>query len=152
MDGRNGQAGVMFDVVAKKDIHIVGIGSIHTTSRGGVDVEVWTKKGTYDGFQRDADAWTLVASTSVPGKGRNKPTPLPHGIMDEIDLDQGETQAFYVTLLNTVMRYSNGDKDSQAVDVSNSDLEILEGVGKGYPFKSTYNARVFNGSILYEVR
>ena len=72
--------------------------------------------------------------------------------MDEIDLDQGETQAFYVTLLNTVMRYSNGDKDSQAVDVSNSDLEILEGVGKGYPFKSTYNARVFNGSILYEVR
>ena len=152
MDGGNGQAGNMFDVVAMKDIVIVGIGHVHTSSVETVNVEIWTKEGPFKGFQRDRTAWSQVAAVSVRGKGRGQPTVLPKGIMDRIEIGAGETRSFYVTLTTPDMRYTNGDYNLPSKAASNADLRIHRGIGKAYPFKTTYKSRVFNGSIVYFVR
>jgi hypothetical protein len=74
MEGGNGQSGNMVDCVAINDVEILGISHIHTNTLDMVDVEVYTKIGTYRGSERDESAWTLVATASVKGSGKGQRT------------------------------------------------------------------------------
>lgn len=137
----------MFDIVALNKISIVGM-YIHTSSTSNVTVEVFTKDGSYISFDKDANAWINIAAVQVQGQGRGQPTPLPDGAFDPVSLNEGEMRSFYVTLTTPEMRYTSGGKLGE-VYASNSDLQFLEGVGKSYPFRSTYRPRVWNGALLY---
>ena len=151
MGGGNGQAGNMYDILAMNDIDIQGISHIHINSLDMVVVEIYTKAGSYRGFERDESAWTLIATASVKGSGKGERTLLPEDLFDAtIVVNAGETQGFYVTLTTAQMRYTDGDEVG-AVFASSPDLQILQGAGVVYPFRATYQPRVWNGGLLYTV-
>ena len=149
MIGGNGQSGNMVDCVAINDVEILGISHIHTNTLDTVDVEVYTKVGTYRGSERDESAWTLIATASVKGSGKGQRTLLPEDLFDTpVTVNAGETQAFYITLTTAQMRYSDGE-ELGAVYADDANLKILQGAGVVYPYRATYEPRVWNGGLIY---
>ena len=146
--GGNGLDGNMFDIVA---INEVTINSFDVNLDTGItdDIEVYYKSGSWEGFEEDPSAWTLLATANVTSAGDGVPTPLNLTLGQTIAA--GETGAFYVTTTAGGINYTNGSANG-TVFASDANIEFLEGSGKSYPFgSSTFDARVFNGNIIYEV-
>lgn len=166
MDGQFRQSGNMFDIYAKSgDIQIKSI-DIHVISEGEdtINVEVWVpmrSNTSYRNIHKSRLSWRRLFSTSLNGKGENKLTHIPskHFIKNPITIKKGEIQGMYVTLTEPNMLYSKGtvtsiggDKfDARNVYVENDDIEISEGAAKVYLFRDSFEPRVWNGNINYEV-
>jgi M6 family metalloprotease-like protein len=145
--GGNGAAGSMFDVWPRDNIILFGMG-IHTSAIETATVEVWTKSGSFQGFETNSRAWTRILSTTIQGLGRGKPTFLE---LDPLRLPAMQTRAFYVTTTGgSGLRYTNG-RGVGRVYASSSEIDVLEGVGKRYPFGSTFRNRQWNGVLQYYV-
>ena len=144
-NGTNGAPGTMFDVLPQKDIILFGIG-IHTSRAERVVVEVWTKRGTLQGFESDATAWDRLQSSEIQGLGRGKESYLE---INPLRLPAKKKRAFYITVAVGVgLRYTNGIGVG-SVYASNSDVAVIEGVGKTHPFGRTYPSRQWNGVLHY---
>jgi hypothetical protein len=142
--GGNSQDGNMFDVVALKNIEVQGV-SVSIGTQSGT-IEVYYRPGTHVGFESSSAGWTLAGSAAVVGAGTNTPTPVPLSL--SIQIPSGQTYALYVTLLSGSMNYTNGTAVGTVL-AQNPDLQILEGIGKDYPFLSTYTPRYWNGVLHY---
>lgn len=143
----NGQSGNMFDVVNLIDDVTITAFDLNLES-GNWDIEVYTKDDSWVGFDTDASAWTLVGMGSVTSAGDDMAT-----FFDVADflLDGFSSTALYITVSNgTAMNYTNGTA-AGSVFADNGELQILEGLGKGYPFGSSFSPRVWNGSIYYDL-
>ena len=138
----NGYDGNMFDVTAHKELTITGF---DVNMEPGLDhVEVYYKQGSHVGFETDPTAWTLLDATRVASNGVDVPTYVPCG---GLTIPQGQTYGLYVTTQGTVgIDYTNGVNS-----YSNSDLTFDSGVGKEYPFGSTFFPRTWNGRIYYNL-
>jgi M6 family metalloprotease-like protein len=144
-EGGNGAAGNMFDVLPRTDIILFGM-DIHTSAEERVVVEVWTKEGTHIGFETNVAAWVRLLSSEIKGLGRGKASYLA---IDPLRLPATKKRAFYVTVVvGTGLRYTNGNGVG-SVYTSNSDLVVIEGVGKTHPFGKTYPSRMWNGVLHY---
>ncbi len=145
----NGQSGNMFDIMAVNDLTVQSF-DINMDAGTTDDVEIYFKTGTWVGFDADPSAWTLVETvTGVTSAGTNVPTPLNTNL--DIDVAAGETVAFYVTLVNTTnIAYTDGTTTG-ALFASDANLEFYEGSGNAYPFGLSFDPRVFNGNIIYDV-
>ncbi|MCK5940474.1 MAG: hypothetical protein KAI24_00790 [Planctomycetes bacterium] len=150
--GGNGQSGNMFDVVALNPAGITISYFDVNLDPGTWDMEIYklTIPGPYAPSVNTAADWTLVGSaTGVVSAGGNVPTQCPIAVCEYIQ--QGATQAFYVTVTNgTAINYTNGTATG-TLYTSNSDLEFYEGAGLAYPFVANFNPRVWNGNIHYSV-
>ena len=146
--GGNGQAGNMFDVIPKSDIVIEGI-DIHTSVKSLVNVEIWSKTGTWEGYDRSNAKWTYRGKKTVMGKGPGAKTNV-NGF-DEIYMKKGRRYALYVTLDHKEMLYSNGGSHGSVL-ADDHNLSILVGAGKKYPFNDTINNRGWNGAIRYRLQ
>jgi len=137
----NGAAGNMFDITAINDITI---NSFDVNMNSGITetVEIYYKTGSYVGFETNAGAWTLLGSTTVASAGINIPTPLNMSLGQNVTA--GQTVGFYVTLTNNNIRYTDGTNS-----YSDANLTLTAGVGKTYPFGSTFSPRTWNGNIIY---
>ena len=136
----------MFDVVALANVYIhsfdVNVGT------GSVDLGVYYKAGTWVGYDTNSSAWTLIGMASgVTGAGNGNPTPMNLTLNHHIPA--GQTHAFYVTNTGASMRYTDGSSVGN-IYVQNTHMQILEGAGKEYPFMSTFQTRVWNGTIHYD--
>ncbi|WP_165805936.1 HYR domain-containing protein [Marixanthomonas spongiae] len=145
--GGNGLDGNMFDIVAINEV-VINSFDVNLDTGTTDDIEVYYKSGTWEGFEEDPSAWTLIGSANVTSAGDGLPTPL------NLDLGQtiaaGDTGAFYITTTSGGMNYTNGTANG-TVFVEDDNIQFLEGSGKSYPFgSSTFDARVFNGNIYYE--
>jgi len=145
----NGQSGNMFDVVAANPVIINDFDvNLDTGISPTIEIYVVTGGGSWQGNETNSGAWTLLTTVpNVTSAGANTATNL--GISLGFLVPAGVTQGFYVTVnAGTGMNYTNGSSVG-AVAASNSDLQILEGAGKSYPFGSTFQPRVWNGTIHY---
>jgi len=143
----NGQSGNAFDIKALREIQIIGF-EIHTRNAGTiVNAQVFTKQNSYEGFENNADAWTLSQSVAIESKGSGKLTPLPF-LPKPLVVPRGTIRAFYITVDSGDIRYTNGN-NLGAVYASDRNLEFFEGVGVVYPFSTTYSSRIWNGRIKY---
>ena len=143
----NGQSGNMFDIVALSDVSIENFDCNLDTGPWTVEVYVVSAGGTFAGNEGNAAAWTLIGTATVSGAGLGLSTGL--GLSLGHSISAGQTQGFYVTCTNgTGMNYTNGTSQG-AVFASDSNIQFLEGVGKAYPFSSTFTPRVWNGIIHY---
>ena len=143
--GGNGAGGNMFDITALKNIEVQGVDvSIGTST---LTIEVWYRPGSYVGFENSSAGWTLAGTASATGAGTNVPTPVPLTLA--IPIQSGQTYGFYVTATSGSLTYTNGTVVGN-VAASNVDLQIKEGVGKSYPFASTFTPRIWNGVVHYE--
>ena len=104
------------------------------------------------GFATAPGAWTLVDKvTSITSNGVNNSTPVDFA---DFLLPANSISAIYVTgtIPSTgILRYTGGTAVGN-VAAANTDLRIFEGAGKSYPFAETFEPRVWNGSIHYEVQ
>ena len=148
--GGSGQAGVMFDIVANKNIAIMSM-ELNLQTTEAVIVEVWTRGGSHAGKESRRLEWKRIGRRPVKGKGKGNRTALSSKHFPPVKVSQGNTQAFYVTLTDSItMRYTYGDRTG-AVYVENGDMKVLVGTGKKYPFGNSYSARVWNGILHYVV-
>ncbi|PKP23930.1 MAG: hypothetical protein CVU03_14140, partial [Bacteroidetes bacterium HGW-Bacteroidetes-2] len=144
--GGNSFAGNMFDVTASgaDDLLIDGF-DVNVTAGSGT-ISVYTRPGSYVGFEGSAAGWTLMGSEVVTGAGSNLPTPVNVG---GLTIPAGQTYGFYVTVSDypsLTMNYTNGDNV-----FSDANITIATGVGKGDPdfTGSTFASRSWNGTIYY---
>ena len=149
--GGNGNFGNMFDINALNPVVIQSF-DIHGDTGATFDVEVYAKSGTWVGSENNPGAWTLIGTApGVVSNGDGVVTPL--NLTLNYVIPAGETHAFYVTPTDFStggFNYTNGTATGN-VFAADTNIEFLEGAGKGYPFSgTTFQPRVFNGSIHYE--
>jgi len=152
--GNSGSFGVMFDVIPRKRMTIVGL-DFHTESTDVLEVEVWYKRGSHVGFERDQMSWTEICYARIVGQGPYKRTSIDPSLFDAILVDSFERISFYVTLTKSPkMRYTKEAENTKAVvgdiDSSTEDMDILVGVGvASYPFGYFFSPRFPNNNIHY---
>lgn len=145
----NGSRGAMFNITATNTITVTGF---YANLYGGTTAkyEIYYKAGTYVGSETNAAAWTLGGSVnSLYVAANNVPTDIP--IPLSVVIPAGQTYGFYVT--NTASGGLNyiSSAVTNVTLASDANLTMTGGVGKAYPFSSTYSYRLFNGTVRYYV-
>jgi len=140
--------GNMFTILTKSANIVITNFYIHTHSDGIVSVEIYTRDGTFEGYERRPGAWNLLSAIEVQGQGAGKPTPLPSKSFEPIQIDAQSRKSFYITLSNGDLLYSLGDGSMEPI-ASTDEIDVFEGCGKSYKFRTTFKDRRWNGDIVY---
>ncbi|MEO6166698.1 MAG: GEVED domain-containing protein [Chitinophagales bacterium] len=144
--GGNIADGSMFDITAINTIVITGFDG-HIGSGQTSDLEIYYKKGSYEGFESDAEAWTFFgAENSVAGQGIGIPTPYPFEI--NLTIPAGYTYSFYITSKTNIINYTYGTLEGN-VFASDDNIKVAEGNAIAYPFGSVTEPVQWNGIIHY---
>lgn len=121
-------SGIMFDVEAKNyDIRVTGI-KLWVSGPG--TAEIWTRQGSYAGYETTQSAWTnLVPEHSYPppssgGNFQLVDIPLPQSVT----IDANTRRGFYATIPSGSLLF---EASGQAEDVN---LRILAGPANVYRF------------------
>ena len=150
--GTNGRAGNMFDLqVRSSSLLLTGIDvNLSVAGSTGNLVSLYTRLGSYVGFDSNAAGWTLRDSVSVTSAGTGNATFVN---LSDFILDADKLYGVYVTLSNyvansTSMRYTNGSNS-----YANADLSLTLGIGRGEPDFTglVFSPRTWNGSIYYDL-
>ena len=148
-------AGNVFDLTPSQDLTVtafdVNVGAFGTDGGGAgesVQINIYWRPGTGNGFQNSSAGWTLLGSATVTSQGANRPTRVPIG---GLSLSAGQTYGIYVDLVNfdgngRSLLYTDGN-----TPYSNADLALTPLFGKGTPaFASgTFSPRIWNGTVYY---
>jgi len=153
--GGSGQAGNMFDIYVfgsdtNEHSHIVVAHmDIHTLWEEE-EYSLWGKSGSYMGYENTASEWTVLGTGVVKGKGVGVASPLPLDTFTPVQIQVDSTYSFYISLSRANLRYTVGSGEGSVV-TSNSDLQILEGIGVALPhFTGGHvNGRIWNGALFY---
>ncbi|MEM9380147.1 MAG: RNA polymerase sigma factor [Planctomycetota bacterium] len=137
-----------FDVAAQQSTAVIAL-EINTASQPGTvgGVEVWTRTGTYSGFEGTASGWTLAARDDggVVSVGVDQPTPVS---LDAPILlpGSGATTGFAIVYLGLFPAYTNANTNQQFTD---GNLTLDLGSVSDIPFAggSVFEPRIFNGSL-----
>lgn len=153
LPGGNGQNGTMFDIQATGGAVVIQDfrqAAFTAGTTATYEVYVVTGGGTFVGNETNAGAWTLLATSA----------PVTHtgpGVADTLGLNlgyvigAGQTQGFYVTSLASTVSYTNGvGTPGTTIVASDSLISVTEGVGKSYPFGSTFTPRNNNMEVCYD--
>ncbi len=146
--------GIVFDIkttLESPTITIEGL-DIYTSSTSNVTYEIWTKEGSWQGFEGKLEEFVKIAEGEVQSKGECSEEYLAANngvcIFTSIPLDNfeavpiiggGATRAFYITLQSKEIVYSIGNSTEGSADMTiwsgSPELEIYEGAGVlMYPF------------------
>jgi len=136
--------GNMFDIVnGKKNIWIDSF-DVHTQYNSIYTFLIYTKKGSYWGYQNDSLSWTRIDSLTVKADGFGKTTRL--ALNHPFFIAANDTVSFYITT------YSVGYINFSPVSVSykNSDFTITAGIALDYLFDATFSSvATWNGKVHY---
>lgn len=146
--GGNGQDGAMFDLtnIGTNPIQINSWDFRLFSGGGGTQpIEVYYVLGGYGPNASNPAAWTLLGTQTVTTAVAPAPTNVTIG---GLTINPGQTYGIYFTTTtgNPAIAYTNG-----ANSYSNADLRLDAGVGRSYPFGSTFTPRTWNGTVYYSV-
>ena len=132
----NGQAGIMFDLVAGGQALTITGGAV-SLDAGSHTVEVYTRSGTVVGNLTPA-GWTLISTINgIVGGGEGTQTFFD---FTDFAMAAGSTTGIYITaVVDFPLNYTNGNR------------AIRSGFGRSYAFGSEFSPRDFNGSITYTI-
>jgi hypothetical protein len=150
MEGGTGSYGNMFTVTAKARLAVTTV-DMNIGSTDQIYVEVFTKEGTYKGFEEDPGAWTRVSATNVTGSGTGIGTSIPYQDFTAVNMLENQTWAFYVTLSTADIKYSRTSVELGDPFVSDDYISISAGAGLAAPDfgGSLFEPRAFNGKVYY---
>jgi PKD repeat protein len=133
--------GVMFNITPTVNITVDSFLSLAGSS-GSVTVTVYTKTGTFAGFETTSTAWSTVGSTTIT---TTSGTMAPINPGAGIPMTAGTTYAVYIG--NLYSSYTDGTGSNQTY--TNTDLTLFAGSGMCGVFTGLNNPRVFNGTVYY---
>jgi len=168
--------GNLFEIRTKSSSETVLINGMdfYSSANAGerVSYEVWTKEGTWQGFEGTIDQYEKIAegtalsrgacdeSSATQGGGGNNFVQIPFEEFTSVAIrGGGESRSFYITLTTKDIMYKRGKVGSSSfrVQVENPDIELYEGAGVlVYPFSEATESyhyskpRGFLGRIWYE--
>ena len=140
-----GSKGNMFTIKALRDISVTSL-VLNSVARGTGTVKVYTRVGSYRGYEQSSEGWTLIYSNSkVTHKGRGQPTEI--GVLNSaVSIYNGVTQSFFVTS-SIGLAYQAGTEEG-APFVNDGSVIIYQGVGTTDEFSgSIHSPRVFGGIL-----
>ena len=151
LSGASKYYGVMFDIQAVNNIVVRRFSDIHTSANKAYTLKVFTKNGSYKGYERSPEAWTLVSQQILTGSGYKQFTST-----NEVDFNQvvpilaQTTQAFYVVidLPDQVFLRSSSLTEGRPYK-SFDDLVVKTGVYNELNFGYFAEPAGFNGKITY---
>ena len=117
-------------------------------------VDLYRKAGTWQGFQGDASAWTLVGSVTIqPSGGGDFVAPVD---MPDFVLPANSTNAFYFFCTSYLVEWLPlGSPPVGSIAASNADLSILVGGANNYSLPLTGSGaatpRTWGGTIYYDI-
>ncbi len=137
--------GNMFNLVAKEDIDLKSF-EIRISTLGMNPFNIYTKSGSYQGYENNASAWNLLINDSVNVTNEEGFIMLS---FPAITLSSGDTLGVYIQMQGWAykLRYTSV---SQPVSYLGPQLEYYSGAGIGYSFGSIYPNRVINLKVNYE--
>lgn len=144
-----GYGGVMFDLTPSVDLTVTAF-DVNLSGRNFQTVDVYYAAGTSFGIEEDVNAWILLESVLVNGKGTDNATSVPLSVSAPTFL-AGQTYGIYLDLQNVTatntLRYTNAPSTSYA----NTQLELVTNCAKGAGGVNapTFTPREFNGSVYY---
>jgi large repetitive protein len=158
----NGSSGNMFDVDVTTSTNITGFEvNLSSAAASAQIVDVYYKTGTWNGFETNAAAWTLLGNINVTSAGTGVATPVT--LPTPLPVSAGSTYAFFVASAGG-MNYIGGTGTTGVGNAwySNGVMAIKQGIGRGgntftaasYPGSATLwatEARAFSGAILYNL-
>lgn len=148
---RDGQ-GTMFYVKTKRDVRITGFDIYSQTASDSDPVQVYTRRGKYNGYVHSSDGWELVyqnGATRLLGSG-STPT---HLSISSVTIPANTFQSFFIWTKNNSIKYRTGTFEGNVWSNDNN-LILYEGIGKSTKFGGNNNnverPRIFRGSIKYD--
>jgi len=160
-DGTVNHSGYMFDVVAHSDIEIremdINLGGT-STAGSFAEIFVYTKDGSYVGYESNLNGWELHDEVSVVPQASIARTSLPLDAYDDIFIGEGEVRAFYIGVSSGPSLLSSIDNDLTVGDIcfGNDHVDILVGiavdksvVGAGFVVTTFTQNRIWNGALRY---
>lgn len=150
----NGASGNMFTVTALQDLEITSFAAhldydaFNATELDSV--RVYTREGTYEGFEQNSSGWELIHDVLVNDlavEGYGDFTEL-EDFVEPVFICAGTNRSFFV-YSDVDVDYTNG-ADEGTVFVADAAMEILEGVGLSDEFTnntSIFSPRVWNGEV-----
>lgn len=152
--GTNSHNGNMFDLTnnSAAAIQIISFDQCFNNFGTADTVKIYSKTGTFAGFESTPGAWTFEGSTVMTPVGSTS-VPIAVPITLTVSIPASGTVAFYITRTGTnYVAYTNGSAQGSAYKTKNS-LEFKEGKGNAYPFGASFGtapgSRIWNGVINY---
>ena len=150
--GSKGSYAYIFSIRPLRDVTITSFDIYTRTAMEDQLVEVYTRVGTYSGYELAQDGWELVFNdSSIELKGGSTPTFL-EGI--DVYVPADTVQSFYIYVPNKIRYTKEGTFGDGRVYRSDDVLEVHEGVGvrndkfgSGIYSEDVMSPRAFTGSI-----
>lgn len=160
--------GFLVNMRTTEDSPVVLINGLefYTESTEIVGLELWSKLGSFEGFEGTYDGWEIVATGMVRGAGYGRYTSIPPELFAPVSIPGGGgtkgTRAFYLTLNSKDLVYKMGNVGNTGatdnrVSAASPDLEVYNGKAVlSYPFPNPAQAwlyhspRVFLGVVTYD--
>jgi hypothetical protein len=153
----NGSGGIFLDLLAL-DQHLLVTGfdvPLGPAPGTEVDVEVWTRNGSYVGFTDSNAGWTLTQTVRSVSQGTT--TPVPFVLRTPVALYPAQTTGVYLQAVLPAaaasgIRYTGSAAEPPQTSWSNNDLLLFSDTARtGFtPFAgSSISPRAFAGTIRY---
>ncbi|MET0556033.1 MAG: hypothetical protein ABW221_23540 [Vicinamibacteria bacterium] len=151
----NGSGGVFLDLTPSGAAVLFDSFETPTNAAPGaaIQVEVWTRPGSYVGFTTSNAGWTLTQTVSGTG-GATTSTPVPFTLTPSITLLAGTTTGVYLHGITAGggLRYTGTGAAPPQTTWSTADLTLFSDVARtgAVAFAGTqFTPRTFSGNILY---
>lgn len=141
-NANNGASGNLFDIYSAKNIRVDGF-SVNMNGTSLQEVSVYYKTGTFEGFETNSAAWTLLGVDTVMPAGQDQATYVDVG---GLVINQEENYGILIHTNQGGFRYTTLTTDTV---IYNNDISLRLGKGMGAIFSEIFSPRGFNGTVHY---
>lgn len=143
---RNGEEGIMFDVVANDNLTLTGMDGIFKL-KTGTPYEVYFRFGSMQGYETDPTAWSYFSNGTINTAGPNAYTNIPFN--GTLPIYAGDTLALYVTIPNDTAVYYYPHTGSTDVASTDGVISIMKGKISLNTFAGTFDDYNWAGRLTY---
>ena len=139
--------GTMFTVQALRDVEITDIRSFIRVDSANADVEVYTRPGSYNGFEGSDAGWDLVYSNETFIEGQNELTEFAFN--KKVKVLAGQYRSFYVYSPSN-LKYREESVQEGALVLSDQSFNYFAGIAIAFGQfgdGQIYSPRVFSGVL-----
>jgi hypothetical protein len=138
--------GFMFTITAEANLSIKSFELVGSKDGGG-DVMIYTRQGSYEGYEKNSNGWTLILDGTINLK---KNVPVYAGdFISDVRIARGSTVSFYVWSKKAMIFERRNDEGS--VFKSDGSLTVKVGITMDKNlFKPKGIGSVFSGIIRYQ--